>query len=432
MYCPLKARTRETPSIGTTIEGVYVDNFPPYAVKRTYADYRPGSHKVITDEILDWDLVKHLPAKKRCSLENQLKIFKEVSSSKSEYFLSEPSALRSFYFNHATYPGGRSKQFDSAYVFAEYRPDFAVTDMKGFDQRMLIDAMKDIQPHIEDYDVTGINLFTMILELADIRKTFSKSVLKFKADVDTLADKNLTISFGILPLIGDIQAIYSLLMNLNDSINKWNAAASSNVVWDKHGSIHRNEISNETRVKSPSTVLPAAFDDVFNLEGEGETSALLHLYFAPSHIGQDLRSQIRNSLLGLDKPISGVWEAVPFSWFIDYFVNIGEMIESYEDSLVTRLPYQFVGMGYSVKEHFAGNFKWSLAPNFDNLGGYHAMTADGPWVGEVYTETYVRRRVSYKVMFDYLSMPDELTLRHKAGARQYSYIASIAWLWGKK
>lgn len=36
------------------------------------------------------------------------------------------------------------------------------------------------------------------------------------------------------------------------------------------------------------------------------------------------------SMLGFGQPLSVAWEMTPFSWFVDYFVNVGEMVKNLE------------------------------------------------------------------------------------------------------
>jgi hypothetical protein len=54
----------------------------------------------------------------------------------------------------------------------------------------------------------------------------------------------------------------------------------------------------------------------------------------------ELRSLSRNAILGLHSVPWTVWDAIPWSWLIDYFVNVGDFLEATQGWLnldVTRL-----------------------------------------------------------------------------------------------
>lgn len=49
------------------------------------------------------------------------------------------------------------------------------------------------------------------------------------------------------------------------------------------------------------------------------------------------------TMLGFGQPLSVIWEMTPFSWFIDYFVNVGQ--------LVTNLECRFPGITFKNQYH---------------------------------------------------------------------------------
>jgi hypothetical protein len=71
--------------------------------------------------------------------------------------------------------------------------------------------------------------------------------------------------------------------------------------------------------------------DASRLQGKlGELEAILHS-------------------LGVTKPLSVIWELVPFSFVVDWFVSVGEWISSLEDELFHPLPIVIHDFSHSVK-----------------------------------------------------------------------------------
>lgn len=61
------------------------------------------------------------------------------------------------------------------------------------------------------------------------------------------------------------------------------------------------------------------------------------------------------SMLGFGQPLSVAWEMTPFSWFVDYFVNVGELVKNLEprfpgvkvrNQYTTRMVKSFGHKGY--------------------------------------------------------------------------------------
>ena len=67
--------------------------------------------------------------------------------------------------------------------------------------------------------------------------------------------------------------------------------------------------------------------DINNWVQSGETSCIVKL-------GGEVTNVNRNAMLagqlGFTQPLSAIWEMTPFSWFVDYFVNVGDMLSNFE------------------------------------------------------------------------------------------------------
>jgi len=63
--------------------------------------------------------------------------------------------------------------------------------------------------------------------------------------------------------------------------------------------------------------------------------------------------------LGVNKLASVVWEAIPYSFVVDWFVNVGEVIESIEDSILDPLPIIIHDFSHSLKYEYRTNITWN-------------------------------------------------------------------------
>jgi RNAse (barnase) inhibitor barstar len=52
---------------------------------------------------------------------------------------------------------------------------------------------------------------------------------------------------------------------------------------------------------------------------------------------------------GVDRPLSIAWEAMPFSFVVDWFVSVGEFIEAFEDQINDPLPIVVHDFSHSLK-----------------------------------------------------------------------------------
>ena len=59
----------------------------------------------------------------------------------------------------------------------------------------------------------------------------------------------------------------------------------------------------------------------------GEASCFVKLGGEVTYVN---RNAMLAGQLGFTQPLSAIWEMTPFSWFVDYFVNVGDMLSNFE------------------------------------------------------------------------------------------------------
>jgi len=149
---------------------------------------------------------------------------------------------------------------------------------------------------------------------------------------DERIDPNISTSylawqFGWAPLFRDLET----LMNLGSAIEK---AQKHFLKVQKRktltGNIHAGTFTT-IEGNIPSTVRGiSSFKRVWRTTEQAWFSAHWDLDLEPPNcLFGPIRDQYINAL-GLNKPYGAIWEAIPWSWLIDYFTGIGDVVKSFD------------------------------------------------------------------------------------------------------
>lgn len=293
-------------------------------------------------------------------------------------------------------------------------------------------AFRSIQPDYKTFKVDGINIYSIILELADLKKLFTKSAYALSMSFRDIPEKNLLINFAILPLYGDLCAIYDIVTKLNNAIDKWNEGALKGVTWDLHRIV--------SGLPTPITTTSPGYETSQHPYGfawyrTGGTSLTasgkVHLYFRPKPISKSDRRKIFQAAIGVDRPVLGAWEAVPFSWAIDYFLHIDKLIARWDEALPSLFTYDFVSAGYSLKQEAFGYYDFDVILKPSTT--WRKPNTTTTRLSRVKKTTkYIRRGTSLQSMESFMSRPEDYQLGWDKGWRQASYLTSVAYLLGFK
>ena len=141
-------------------------------------------------------------------------------------------------------------------------------------------------------------------------KTLLREVKKLRK-FDTYADIWLLWRYGIRPLIGDITSLLKVL-DAKPIVGKRQTFRG------KHTLVYDDVVTN-SHVN-------------WSAGGAGWDFKTTERLFATFRAG--VMVQIENSInsglaiLGLDNPLEAIWELIPFSFIIDWFVNVGDVISA--------------------------------------------------------------------------------------------------------
>lgn len=214
----------------------------------------------------------------------------------------------------------------------------------------------------------AFNVLLFIAELKDLR-TLPNLFKKWKVSQDDISDKYLGINFGLLPLYSDAKAIMERMLKLDPAIIRWNEMAAAGKTINLHRSMpppaavknHKAFKSYENGVTTLKyTTLNSNMNNGYTYggfmasagTGDFETSqritAKCHVYFKPIPIPDNLIDNLKRHIWGVDRPLQAIWEAIPFSFVVDWFLNLQRYIDTFEQSQ-PFLKSQIVSVGCSIK-----------------------------------------------------------------------------------
>jgi len=133
-----------------------------------------------------------------------------------------------------------------------------------------------------------------------------------------LRDTWLEYSFGWKPLMSDVKSGFDALLSLNEDVNEFAS-----------GKAGRNVTTSSTQSGSGGTINSSVLSWSYE---ESQSSDYLVRYFGKANVktmpgGWRLASQTFG--FRLEEFLPTVWELIPYSFLVDYFTNIGDVIQAY-------------------------------------------------------------------------------------------------------
>lgn len=209
-------------------------------------------------------------------------------------------------------------------------------------------ALKEMRPKFSDLSLA--NDLIELQQIKDLAKPFGRA----KSRIGKAANATLWLEFGVKPTVDSILGTMDLIRSLPDKIRDLKNRA--NRLQTRH---YRGYSALES-LALPSD--PASFATIENAGDFREVgikaiyrwvkkpiySATLKFRYDVSSL-TDLEYQVRawSQALGIDKPLSVAWNAIPFSFVVDWFVNVGDWIDSLQPESV--LPIVIEDFSHSVK-----------------------------------------------------------------------------------
>jgi hypothetical protein len=207
------------------------------------------------------------------------------------------------------------------------------------------DALASMLPSV----TSGLSLVNFVLELKDVRRMFTVWDKRRNA-LGNLANAHLNLSFGWLPFFSDIASIVRSLQTLEQKLMRLERRAGKistrryrvNLPTDSDLTVLENQHFDFGYLGVPSATWttwdPVKFTRVTRYSGRPVFHAkLVYRYTMPGASGVLRKVRAYLSTLGLNLDPSIVWNAIPFSFIVDWVLDVGKFLRSFSiDALDLR------------------------------------------------------------------------------------------------
>lgn len=154
--------------------------------------------------------------------------------------------------------------------------------------------------------------FERYVDLIKARKARLKELGKDQSLVDDFSNLWLEYRYALRPLVGDLQ----------------NALKALSKIIDKRRMIARgHEYSGATSERIESTTLTEPSQIVKLTAKVTETEKIKARSGVLYALEESLLSLV--NVLGLDQPVESIWELIPFSFIVDWFFSVGDLLNSW-------------------------------------------------------------------------------------------------------
>lgn len=187
-----------------------------------------------------------------------------------------------------------------------------------------------------------VNLSVFLYEIAEITKLFKFAL----SSVKKIAGSYLNIQFGWLPTLSELENLLDAASNMNNLINQ--------LIRDNNQWVHRaGGVCTQKEVIGPTTIsgqiYPTSYTSSLTTKQTTRIKTRISFagrfkYYIPALTSNTLSGRLRAArrILGLEGITpSNIWEVIPFSWMIDYFSNLGDIISNFESSIADNLVAKY-------------------------------------------------------------------------------------------
>lgn len=216
------------------------------------------------------------------------------------------------------------------------------------------EALESMSPSMKQ----NVSLSNFLFELGDVKQMFHLWS-KHRSTIYNLASLDLNWNFGWKPFVSDLRKIFLGMLTFEDRLADF---------------IRRSGVPNRRHFQRTVSLDPVITDgtDYFmsgttQIYKKYETVYSNCSYHALMDYAYTLRKMSYQRLrilamldtLGLTLYPSQIWEAIPWSFVIDWFVNVGSYLESYESSMVDP-ELSIVGFMHSLKYECTQNLSYRM------------------------------------------------------------------------
>jgi len=242
------------------------------------------------------------------------------------------------------------------------KADFESWSLEGHSLKQLrLRAARTMLPNME----AGLSLPVFLAELRDLPRMLSgfikcfDDLLKYigkllNAPLKTLASTHLSAVFGWIPFLSDTKKIIQRLLSLRQDVSKYIANADKVLTYHysygfspldcKPTEFFYDVTDAISLSRGFSTVLPEVLSIPVNRRKQNFVDKLKYHATSRFHYHLPYTGKMAALLAGLDRfginlSVSDIWEIIPFSFVVDWFIGIQSYLKGLDFS---NLPAQIV------------------------------------------------------------------------------------------
>lgn len=176
-----------------------------------------------------------------------------------------------------------------------------------------------------------------------------------------IAEHNLNTQFGWMPFVSDLRRFYStykkadrLIKQFQKDNGEWILRKGTVDMTDRSDGIVESSDNYTGHYPRPSFIFNNRYlTGNYTVEKRYKqivSFSARYRYYVPNILSGSWKRKAYAKLYGLHITPGVVWDATPFTWLVDYFGNVGDVLSSYDDGLAENLAtkYAYV-MGYTEK-----------------------------------------------------------------------------------
>jgi hypothetical protein len=295
----------------------------------------------------------------------------------------EPGDCAAFTVQHYTCEGGRATQFDRSNYWQGWFENTAVTGIRdpgyfphltGLYGDIGDGAYATITAARTNPSSPYVDIPVNILELGDVALLLKKAGSSL---LQQLASNYIKYQFGIKPIVGDLVKLINFAEQVDrrvKQIEKLRAKGLRRTI--TLASLSKSEIQN--RVLNTE-------DAYWTADFQVQTSCVVkgHARWVPtvdlSHMTQpEMTALAKKAVLGLTIDFATLWEAMPWSWLIDWGTQMGNFLKAQRNIIPAQLETVTISRALTTTYTWPGA-DWGygrITPiNIRRWGGYR-----NPWV----------------------------------------------------
>jgi len=171
-----------------------------------------------------------------------------------------------------------------------------------------------------------VDMIQNVLEIGDIPR-----VLKVAGEtlIEKLAENYIRYQFGIAPIVKDVSRLIDWSANVNKKLAIINKIRSTGgyrktVTLDR---LSAKVTNSNVVIQSNGSFFTDTFDTIGSRVIKGHARYLPTVDYS-KYSQVEMSALAKRAVIGLEWNFSGLWEGIPWSWLIDWYSNVGDLLQA--------------------------------------------------------------------------------------------------------